>query len=343
MGRLSVRNKPTLLAPESRPLLGPSSRIGFSVAADINSNVVDIYFLVWSLSRLLCCVGSGSNVAAAFRRMYASALLLILGVRIPPRAWMFVCCGSCVLSGRGLYDELIMRPEESCWLWRVVGCDLGTSRMRRPWPELGLAPEGEKIYVMVWTGSDWLRIKCTDWMRNNQLDQSECYARLWRFHTCCMATQERWDRSQLIHRVRSVASSCCSCRWLPSPADDSRPVRTYIYSPAKLAVWLKRTINIWPRDQTAPTRTKCKSKSVLVIHLISQSLAVSVRTTRFNIKNYTWCSLCLDCFCTAVIINSDFSLYSINVLVFITVVESVYCAVRTDCLYEADYVPSLTF
>jgi len=27
--------------------------------------MVDIYFLVWSLSRLLCCVGSGFNVAAA--------------------------------------------------------------------------------------------------------------------------------------------------------------------------------------------------------------------------------------------------------------------------------------
>jgi len=33
-----------------------SSRIGFSVAADINSNVFDTYFLVWSLSRLLSCV-----------------------------------------------------------------------------------------------------------------------------------------------------------------------------------------------------------------------------------------------------------------------------------------------
>jgi len=37
----------------------------FSVAADIDSNVFDFYFLIWSLSRLLCCVGSGFNVAAA--------------------------------------------------------------------------------------------------------------------------------------------------------------------------------------------------------------------------------------------------------------------------------------
>ena len=97
--------------------------------------MVDVYFLVWSLSRLLCRAGSVSNVAAALRRMSAAARLLRLGVRIPPGAWMFVCCECCLLSGRGLCDELIMRPEESYRLWRVVGCDLRTSRMRRPWPE----------------------------------------------------------------------------------------------------------------------------------------------------------------------------------------------------------------
>ena len=42
---------------------------------------------------------------------------------------MFVCCECCVLSGRGLCDELITRPEESYLLWCVVVCDLETSRM----------------------------------------------------------------------------------------------------------------------------------------------------------------------------------------------------------------------
>ena len=37
---------------------------------------------------------------------------------------MFVCCECCVLSGRGLCDELITRPEESYQLWCVVVCDL---------------------------------------------------------------------------------------------------------------------------------------------------------------------------------------------------------------------------
>jgi len=36
---------------------------------------------------------------------------------------MDVCCECCVLSGRGLCDELITRPEESYRLWCVV-CDL---------------------------------------------------------------------------------------------------------------------------------------------------------------------------------------------------------------------------
>jgi len=31
----------------------------------INSNVFYVHFLIWSLSRLLCCVGSGSNLAVA--------------------------------------------------------------------------------------------------------------------------------------------------------------------------------------------------------------------------------------------------------------------------------------
>jgi len=31
----------------------------------------------------------------------------------PAETWMSVCCGWCVLSGRGLFVRLITRPEES--------------------------------------------------------------------------------------------------------------------------------------------------------------------------------------------------------------------------------------
>jgi hypothetical protein len=60
----------------------------------------------------------------------AAACLLLLWVLIPPGAWTFVCCKCCVLSGIGLCDELITRPEESYRLWCVVVCDLEPSWCR---------------------------------------------------------------------------------------------------------------------------------------------------------------------------------------------------------------------
>jgi hypothetical protein len=50
---------------------------------------------------------------------------------------MFVCCVCCVLSDRGLCDELITRPGEYCRLWRVVVCDQETS-----WYEEAIARAG---------------------------------------------------------------------------------------------------------------------------------------------------------------------------------------------------------
>jgi hypothetical protein len=44
---------------------------------------------------------------------------------------MFVCCDCCMLSGRGLCNGLITRPEESYRPWRVVVCDQETSNTRR--------------------------------------------------------------------------------------------------------------------------------------------------------------------------------------------------------------------
>ena len=62
-----------------------------------------------------------------------AARLLRSWVRIPPGAWIFVCCVYHVLSGRGLCDELITRPEESYRLCCVVVCDLETSRIGAPY------------------------------------------------------------------------------------------------------------------------------------------------------------------------------------------------------------------
>ena len=62
---------------------------------------------------------------------------------------MFVCCECCVLSGRGLCDELITRPEQSYRLWCVVVCDLETSRMRRAWPTGGCCAKYIYIYIYI--------------------------------------------------------------------------------------------------------------------------------------------------------------------------------------------------
>ena len=56
---------------------------------------------------------SRSQWPRGLRRRSTAAHLLRSWVRIPPRAWMFVCCECCVLSDRGLCDGLIIRSEES--------------------------------------------------------------------------------------------------------------------------------------------------------------------------------------------------------------------------------------
>ena len=84
------------------------------------------------------------------RRRSAAVRLLISWVRIPPKAWMFVCCECCVLPGRGFCDGLITRPEESYRLWCVVVCDL---EKPQEWgghcPRLGCKRHKKKI-VGIW-------------------------------------------------------------------------------------------------------------------------------------------------------------------------------------------------
>jgi len=58
---------------------------------------------------------------------------------------MSVCCECCVLSGRGLCDELISGPEESYRLLCVVVCELETSGISRPWPTGAVAPNKKEV------------------------------------------------------------------------------------------------------------------------------------------------------------------------------------------------------
>jgi hypothetical protein len=72
------------------------------------------------------------------RRGSTAACLLGLCVRIPPGGgpWMSVCFECCVLSGRGMCDELI-NPQRNPTECDVSECDRGSSIMRRPWGPLG--------------------------------------------------------------------------------------------------------------------------------------------------------------------------------------------------------------
>ena len=59
------------------------------------------------------------TVAARSEAWVCGRSLAGMRVRIPPGAWMSVSCECCVLSGRGLCDGPIPRPEESYWVWCV--------------------------------------------------------------------------------------------------------------------------------------------------------------------------------------------------------------------------------
>ena len=76
---------------------------------------------------------SPSQWPRCLRLRPAAPRLLRLWLRIPRGAWMFVCCDWCVLSGRGLCDELITHPEESYRMSCVVVYDLEISWIRRLW------------------------------------------------------------------------------------------------------------------------------------------------------------------------------------------------------------------
>jgi len=103
---------------------------------------VFFFFFSW----LYLFVKCRSQCPRGLRRRSAAARLLRLWVRIPPGSWMSVCCECCVLSGGGLCDELITRPEESYRLWCVV-CDSETSWMWRPWPTGGCRAKNKRTFI----------------------------------------------------------------------------------------------------------------------------------------------------------------------------------------------------
>jgi len=91
----------------------------------------------------------------------AAARLLSSWVRIPLGAWMFVCCKCCVLSGRGLCNELITRSKESYRLGCVVVCDLENLKNEEAMTRVGSQRHSKKYLYYYWntTGISHLKRK----------------------------------------------------------------------------------------------------------------------------------------------------------------------------------------
>jgi hypothetical protein len=112
------------------------------------------------------------------RRSADARLVWDSGYEYKTGAWLFVCCECCVLSGRGLCNELITRPEEFYRLWCVVVCDLETSRMRRPWPALGCSTTKKKnIYIYIKLHLEHSFIRC--WNLDASGSRSETSGKFW--------------------------------------------------------------------------------------------------------------------------------------------------------------------
>ena len=110
---------------------------------------------------------------------------------------MDVCPECCVLSGRGLCDELITRPEESYRMWCVVVCDLETSWMRRPWPNGGCCARNKHIAKAAGRNAayeDTVYI----WL---SVEVNVCFVEYW----------QCWGKPRTPHR--DVPLGCCVCSW----------------------------------------------------------------------------------------------------------------------------------
>ena len=107
------------------------------------------------------------------RRVFTADCLLGLWVRIPPGARISGCWKCSVLSGRGLCDGPIPRPEVSYRLWCVTVCDLQTLKMRRPWPTLGCCPRKECSSCCIGLRYDWCRV-CHNRNSNNKTLPKYC-------------------------------------------------------------------------------------------------------------------------------------------------------------------------
>ena len=144
-----------------------------------------------------------------------AAHLLKSWVRIPPGAWIFVCCGCRVLSGRGLCDELITRPEESYRLCCVVLCDLETSRICASYIyDISNLRIKKKLYAGIVT-----KVKQCKYLANRVQD-CNCYGHHVSYARRLVFEQlnctRRWHGRRISNRQMAAVSILCDAAWLAS-------------------------------------------------------------------------------------------------------------------------------
>jgi hypothetical protein len=124
LARLSAGNKPSLFRAESRELLAEKRQSDRVQCSRYDKQRCSPFLLPYpeSVQTVMLC-RFWLQSSHGLRRGSAAARLLGSWVWIPSGAWRFVSCTVVVLSGRGLCDGLIPRPEESYRLWRVFECD----------------------------------------------------------------------------------------------------------------------------------------------------------------------------------------------------------------------------
>jgi hypothetical protein len=115
-----------------------------------------------------------------------------LRVRISPGAWVSFFCECCVLSGTGLCDGLVTRPEKSYRVW--VWCE--ASVMRRPWPTRGSSAIGKKLKETLWR-----RIRITSNISTSLLARSWLVCLLGVYRSCWVNDITFW--CFLLHPNRS--------------------------------------------------------------------------------------------------------------------------------------------
>jgi hypothetical protein len=91
--------------------------------SDVRNDIILAYiqpsYTITPLINTRTIPGCRSQLPRGLRHRSAAACLLILWIRIPSAAWMFVCSERCVLWGTGLCDGLITRPEKFYRVWCV--------------------------------------------------------------------------------------------------------------------------------------------------------------------------------------------------------------------------------